>query len=187
MKTPTLKTERLILRPISMDDVDDIQRLFAYWEIIQHLSAKVPWPYPNDGALTHIRDDVLPQMQKGEIHVWSIRTKDNEFIGSINLRMTESNDGHRGFWLALPHHGKGYMSEAVASVNDFAFDTLGMKKLIVKNAKNNTASRRVKEKTGAVYLHDEELKHNNCATAEVWEITPESWRRVKASPSHSYE
>gem|GEM_PF-4771929 len=47
---PTLETARLALRPVEMADAPAIQRLFPQWEIVRHLNAGVPWPYPEDGA-----------------------------------------------------------------------------------------------------------------------------------------
>ena len=52
MDTPTLYTERLILRPLELADAEAIQRLFPHWEVVRYLNALVPWPYPTDGALT---------------------------------------------------------------------------------------------------------------------------------------
>ena len=44
------------------------------------------------------------------------------------------------------------MTEAIASVNDFAFCTLGVESFYVSNAVSNVASRRVKQKTGAEFV-----------------------------------
>ena len=43
MAIPTLYTERLTLRAITLDDVPAIQRHLDNWNIIQHLTNKVPW------------------------------------------------------------------------------------------------------------------------------------------------
>lgn len=39
---PILETSRLLLRPL--------QALFPHFEILQYMSAAIPWPYPDDGA-----------------------------------------------------------------------------------------------------------------------------------------
>jgi ribosomal-protein-alanine N-acetyltransferase len=54
--TPELETKRLILRPLELADAKQIQVLFPYWEIVRYLTNRVSWPYPPDGALTHLRD-----------------------------------------------------------------------------------------------------------------------------------
>lgn len=158
MKTPTLETERLILRPISLDDAPAVQKLFNNWEVVQYLTAKTPWPYPDGEALKFLRDTVIPQVQAGKWHVWALVFKNGnqKAIGMMNLRLDiEKNKGNRGFWLAHEFHSRGLMTEAVIAANNFAFNTLGIEKLIVHNAKSNIASRRVKEKTGAVFLRED--------------------------------
>jgi hypothetical protein len=48
MQNCELETKRLILRPLRMDDADQTQRLFPYWDVVKFLNAKIPWPYPPD-------------------------------------------------------------------------------------------------------------------------------------------
>jgi len=56
----TLETPRLWLRGPSLGDVPAYQRHFADYEVIRHLSAAVPWPYPEDGVEQWLRNVVLP-------------------------------------------------------------------------------------------------------------------------------
>ena len=58
MQTPLFKTERLILRPITLSDAPAVQKHFNNWNIIQNLSTAVPWPYPPDGAESFIRAEL---------------------------------------------------------------------------------------------------------------------------------
>jgi len=129
METPTLRTSRLILRPIALSDAPAIQRYFNNWNIIQYLATVVPWPYPDDGAETFIRLQ-LEKIAAGEaIHSWvlALRSGDGEAIGNIHFRpWSDSPKGNRGFWLAEPWWNQGLMTEAVAAVNNFAFHTLGV-------------------------------------------------------------
>lgn len=48
---PTLTAPRLILRPLELSDAPAVQAVFPRWEIVRFLAARVPWPYPPDGAL----------------------------------------------------------------------------------------------------------------------------------------
>ncbi|MCZ3030472.1 GNAT family N-acetyltransferase, partial [Acinetobacter baumannii] len=59
---PTLLTERLILRPLTLDDADGIQQQFPHWAVVRYLNALVPWPYPADGARTYLQQHALPAM-----------------------------------------------------------------------------------------------------------------------------
>lgn len=68
---PGGRTARLLLRPLSLTDAPQIQRLFPRWQIVKYLAAKVPWPYPSDGAEQFIRLSALPQMLRGEAWHWT--------------------------------------------------------------------------------------------------------------------
>lgn len=180
MKTPELETERLILRPIAISDAPAIQKYFNNWDIIQHLSKSVPWPYPDDGAESFIREQCAkPDDQH---YMWVITEKDGngEAIGCIDFRTKTHNDGNRGFWLAVPFQGRGYMTEAVHAVNNFIFNTLQIDEYVVSNVATNARSRRVKEKTGAIFLHYGTLDHHTGGNkTEYWKITRESWVQSK--------
>ena len=44
MISPVLTTRRLILRPITLDDADEITRGLGNWEVVQWLTTP-PFPY----------------------------------------------------------------------------------------------------------------------------------------------
>jgi [ribosomal protein S5]-alanine N-acetyltransferase len=173
---PTLETERLILRPLELGDAKRIQELFTRWEIVRLLNAKVPWPFPEDGALENIRDTALPAVERGEAWDWTLRLKaePETIIGRIGLYLGENN---RGFWMGLPWQGQGLMTEAVVAVTDFWFEVLGFLVLRVPKAVENIGSRRISEKTGMRVVEVKESEYvSGRFPTEVWEITAEDWR-----------
>jgi ribosomal-protein-alanine N-acetyltransferase len=187
MDTPVIQTRRLILRPMALSDALAIQRHFNNWNIIRNLATVVPWPYPDDGAITFIKRELAKIVAGEEIYYWALvlRSGDGEAIGNIHFRpRAEGRPGNRGFWLAEPYWKKGLMTEAVAAANDFAFLTLGLESFVVCNVASNVASRRVKQKTSAEFVGYIELPHHNGESkSEQWKVTRESWlgRRPPAS------
>ena len=109
---------------------------------------------------------------------WSIFLKENpkECIGCIGL-WRKGRPENRGFWLARKHWRKGLMTEAVQATLSYAFNELGFKKLVFANAVQNTASRRIKEKTGCRYIKTIPRKFVDpeCRESEIWELTKEDW------------
>lgn len=173
---PTLETRRLWLRPLEIADAEQTQKIFPVWEVVRYLAARVPWPYPPDGAYTFYRDVALPAMERGEAWHWSLRLKENpeQLIGNITLR--RGDDKNRGFWLGLPWHGQGLMSEASEAVTDYWFDVLGFPRMRVPKAAGNLASRRISEKQGMRLVGTKEQDYVcGLLTAEIWEITAEEW------------
>jgi ribosomal-protein-alanine N-acetyltransferase len=172
----TLETERLILRPLELADAARIQELFPQWEIVRLLNAVVPWPFPADGALRHIRDTALPLIEQGESWDWTLRlkTEPEMIIGRIGLYLGEDN---RGFWMGLPWQGQGLMTEAVIAVTDYWFGVLGFPVLRVPKAVENVGSRRISEKTGMRVVEVKEREYvSGRLQTEVWEVTAEEWR-----------
>jgi ribosomal-protein-alanine N-acetyltransferase len=173
-----LETTRLILRPLELCDAEQTQRIFPHWEVVRFLAKRVPWPYPEDGALTYYREIALPAMARGDEWHWSLRLKSGpaQLIGSISLFRNAT--GNRGFWLGLPWQGDGLMTEAADAVTAFWFDTLGFEEMRVAKAVANTASRRISERQGmtVVALEERDFVGGRFPT-EVWSIAAEEWRR----------
>ena len=178
---PILTTPRLSLLPLELADAAQAQILFPQWEIVRFLAKGVPWPYPADGAYTFYRDVALPAMERGDAWHWSLRLKSNpeQMIGSIALR--RENQKNRGFWLGLPWHGQGLMSEAADAVTDYWFDVLKLPVLQVPKAISNMSSRRISEKQGMRVIATEDRDYvSGRFPSELWEITAEEWRAYKA-------
>jgi [ribosomal protein S5]-alanine N-acetyltransferase len=177
---PELRTKRLVLRPLALADAQQVQPLFARWEIVKHLNAVVPWPYPSDGVFHYYRDVALPAIESGEEWAWTLRLREvpDQIIGAISLGCREDNN--RGFWMGLPWQGRGLMSEAVVVTNDFWFDVLCFQKLRVPKARENRSSSRISAKTGMrlIAIKDHDFVCGRLP-AEIWELSAQDWREHK--------
>jgi len=182
---PVFETARLILRGITEKDAPAYEKHFINYEVISPMSYLVPWPYPRNGVLEHIRTAVIPN-QCMDQWVWGICLKSapHELIGAIWLKR-QGTPSNRGFWLGKKFWRQGIMTEAARPVTDYAFDVLGFEKLVLANAVGNPASRRIKEKTGAVLLRTEAAVYVNPSYTEreVWELTNACWKAFKTSTS----
>ena len=170
---PQFYTQRLILKAISIQDSEAYTRHFVDYEVIRHLSAAVPWPYPEAGVLEYLEKDVLPNQGNGRWD-WGIFLKSNpdELIGSIGLWHPGVPE-NRGFWLGQKFWGQGLMTEAVEPVSRYAFFDLGFRNLMFANALGNLASRKVKEKSGARVLEiiPGAFVDKKYTKKEVWELS----------------
>ncbi len=167
---------------MAIEDAPAIQRYFDNWNIIQHLTPSVPWPYPPDGGLTHVRDTVLPTVASGASLTWAIteQTGGDELIGCIDFFFKDQGLGNRGFWLAEHLWGRGYMTEAVVAVQDHVLLDLGVERIVVMNSTKNPGSRRIKEKTGARLIGQVNVEHHNgVSLSDKWEVTREAWLALR--------
>jgi [ribosomal protein S5]-alanine N-acetyltransferase len=176
--TASLPTNRLLLQPLELADAERTQLLFPHWELVKFLNEKIPWPYPPDGAFNYYRHVALPAIERGEQWHWTLRLRNapDTHIGSIGL-VAKEDHATRGFWLGLPWHGQGLMTEAAIAVNDYCFDVLGFTILRVPKAVANIASRRISEKTGMRVIATEEREYvSGKFLSEIWELTADEWR-----------
>jgi RimJ/RimL family protein N-acetyltransferase len=179
---PTLLTERLILRPLALEDAKAIQQQFAHWEVVRYLNAIVPWPYPADGARNYLEQVALPGMARGNEWHWSIRLKSapEQMIGNINL--TDEQDDNRGFWLGPQWQGQGFMTEACAVVTEYWFDVLKRPMMRVPKAAPNLGSRRISERAGMRLIRTDEGEFvEGRFPRDIWEMTREEWLSTQPS------
>lgn len=176
-----LETARLLLRPLVESDVATIQHYFPHWEIVKKMNGNIPWPYPDDGAMRFYKDVVEPNQGKDR-WFWAIneRNRPDHLIGVIELSRyarPSPSDGHRGFWLALPFQGRGYMTEAAEAVNDFGFRVWEMPEIIACAAVGNAASAKVKEKQGMRWVRRETCApvQDGTDAHDVFIMTHQEW------------
>jgi ribosomal-protein-alanine N-acetyltransferase len=179
--TPLLETQRLILRPLALADAAEVQPLFAQWEIVKQLNARVPWPFPEDGVQSYYRDDAVPAIEREKEWHWMLRLKDDpeqKIIGSICLVLNGGNN--RGFWIAQQWQGRGLMTEAAEAVTRFWFEELNQPVLRIKKARDNAASRAISLRQGMRCISETEDDFvSGRLPTEIWELTAEQWRRGK--------
>lgn len=182
---PTFRTRRLLLRAVQLSDAEAYSRHFVDYDVINTLSAEVPWPYPSNGVEWFLSSVVLPA-QGNNRWVWGIflLSQPDELIGCVDLWRVPKPE-NRGFWLGKKFWGRGVMTEAVEPITDYAFSELGFDVLYFSNAVGNVASRRVKEKSGAKLIEIRPGSFVNPAYTlqELWVLTKDEWRnRKKACP-----
>jgi RimJ/RimL family protein N-acetyltransferase len=174
--SPIFNTSRLILTPLQLSDAPAIQQLFPHWEVVRYLDSRVPWPYPEEAALTYVRDIALPAIATGREWHWMIRLRVDpaQSIGSISLYDQPGNNC--GFWLAPQWQGNGYMHEACEVINAYWFETLLRPVMQVPKAVDNHASRRVSEHEGMQMSGMQQgLFVSGPMLKEIWQMKRTEW------------
>ena len=135
----TLESERLILKEISMNDLDFLFEIRNNEENNKYIGRK-------KSSLEEVKkfiDDRISDFKEQKGIVWMICDKNSkQTIGSIcfwNFNF-EDNSAEIGYELTPKFQGKGFMQEAVAKVIDFGFNELNLQKIEAFTDKNNTAS-----------------------------------------------
>lgn len=115
--TPTLLTERLILRAPQLGDAEPIALFLNDIEVAGNL-ARVPFPYHLSDARAWLRTqrpDLAPQEAN-----FSIELANVGYVGHIGYQPA-GDTAVIGYWLGKPHWGRGIMTEAARAVIDWYF------------------------------------------------------------------
>lgn len=154
MTTPTLETIRLRLRPFKQDDASAV---FECWESDPDVARYMFWTSHNDIEKTKewIAFEI-GQIEKSDWYRFALELKDTgELIGTALVYYEEELDGWEiGYNLGKRYWGKGYATEAVKRVLEFAAEELLITEVVGRYAKENPASGNVMKKLGFQYEKD---------------------------------
>lgn len=146
---PTLKTERLILRPFRMEDADAVQTHCGDRNIARMLT-RVPHPYTLELAESWIASHDA-DWRSGDGVTFCI-DRDGETVGCVGLQPNGEGSYELGYWIGEKWWGEGFATEAAQRVVGFAFGDLGAARLTSGYFKDNPASGRVLDKCGFQYV-----------------------------------
>jgi RimJ/RimL family protein N-acetyltransferase len=139
---PVLETKRLALRAPRLEDAKTVAALANDRRIAEN-TARIPHPYRIADAESFISG---ANKNAGDA-VFLITLRGQTVIGACGVTTTEDQT-ELGYWLGVAHWGKGYATEALHAVIDFAFADLEHGALNAGARVTNPASRRVLEKCG---------------------------------------
>jgi ribosomal-protein-alanine N-acetyltransferase len=147
-----LETKRLLLRHPVPEDLD------AYYALYRDPEMRRYFP---DGTLTleETREEVEWYLnghpRHPELGLWAtIHKESGQFIGRCGLlpwTIDGQDEVEIAYMIAKSHWGQGLGTEAAAGIRDYAFEHLGLTRLICLIDEENRASIRVAEKIGMTF------------------------------------
>ena len=141
----TLKTERLLLRPFELSDIDAVLEYAKDPEWAEFLSDGVPQPYTRRNAEEFVAGRMLAPSSQFS---WAI-VLEGVCVGDVTLIVNSKHErGEIGYSLAKAHWGRGLMAEAARAVVDWAFAERGLHRISSNADVRNRRSWRVMEKLG---------------------------------------
>jgi len=175
---PTLETKRLVLRPFSLSDAKDVQRLAGDWAVAD-TTARIPHPY-EDGLAEEWISCHEAEFRKGKCVNFAIALKsEGAFIGAIALMdIAKDHKAELGYWIGKPYWNMGYCTEAAGNVVRYAFETLQLKRVTSHHLSRNPASGRVMQKVGMSHegtRRAEMLKWGKLEDVELYGILASDW------------
>ena len=144
---PVLTTARLVLRETAAHDVEGIFALESDPVAMRY------WSKPPMRDIAEAQAAVERAMgffADGNLR-WAItRPGEDRLLGHVSLFSFSEQNGRAeiGYGLARAHWGQGFMHEALTAVVDYAFGTLGLRRIEADTHPGNQASLRALERLG---------------------------------------
>ena len=170
--TTTLTTERLVLRPLEIGDVDDLFDMYSRSDAMRFMDSP---PHTSAAETKEMVEGWLDSPST----VWILRTAaDGPALGFVDYIGNSGVPG-MGYMLHPEHWGNGYMSEAVRAALNYGFDEMGLDRAELWIVEENRASIRLAERVGFRRRGRLRQKYHQDATGHdkiVYGITAEQWR-----------
>ena len=172
-KEPILETERLILRPLTVDDAEAVFQ----WASDPRVAKFMSYPKHTDVSQTI---EWLKSLEDDETEwTWAFVLKEeNKVIGSAGIVPSSAMQGYWGigYNINYDYWHNGYCTEAMKAIIDFAHNKLGVNKICSDHAVDNPRSGKVMEKCGLAFHHNGEYsKIDGSETFKAKFYTLEFW------------
>ena len=175
-----LQTKRLILRPWSENDAEELYKYASDPEV------GPPAGWPPHTSVENSREIIRTVLSAPETYAVCLK-ENGKPIGSVGLHrndLAEKDDEYElGYWIGKPFWGQCLIPKASRELLRYAFEDLGMNRIWCGYYDGNEKSRRVQEKLGFVFRHTTvglEVKLlNEIRTGHSSLMTKERWQKVQ--------
>jgi len=144
-----LTTQRLVLRPFTLDDAPRVRLLVGNWKVARML-ARVAYPYDQHHAEQWIASHDSARASAASFP-YAIE-KDGELVGCVGLDRDEKGEAYEvGYWVGEPYWNNGIATEAGRAIIAHAFRAHPVPHLTAGHMAENHASGSVLTKLGFRY------------------------------------
>ena len=146
-----LTTERLILRDVELSDAKSIRKYINNLNVSRYLLA-VAFPYTKKDAewwVNHCKEE--QKKKPRENYEFGIVIKPGkEVVGGVGLSKVDLGQGTAdiGYWIGEDFWRKGYVSEAIIKLIEYAFNELELRRLKIPAFVENEGSNGLAKKLG---------------------------------------
>ncbi|MET3731283.1 GNAT family N-acetyltransferase [Moheibacter stercoris] len=152
MKTPQLETERLLIKPLSEEHIDDWFEMDSDPEVHTYISQS---PVQSKDEIREALKFISQQYKDNGVGRWAVVDKNSgEMLGWCGLKFyKEPLNGHaqiyeHGYRFKQKHWGKGLATESSKAVLDWGFENLGIDTIYAITDPENLNSQHVLKKLG---------------------------------------
>jgi [ribosomal protein S5]-alanine N-acetyltransferase len=165
---PTLTTERLVLRPLTLADADALfaacsnPRLTEYTLFETHQTREASVSFLTQYAFANYLQGAIDPLGV------ALRESPSQLVGCCGIMLTDSPFTRElGYWIAEPMWNRGYATEVVGELIRFAFEH-DAQRVQARVIVGNTASVRVLEKAG--FQHEGTMRSALYRRQQFWDL-----------------
>lgn len=138
-------TDRLVLRPFTIDDVDQVHAYQRLPEVARHLLWE---PRDREQVRTVVEQMVTETTLEKDGDCLSLAVvHDDTLIGQAEIVRRGADNGELGYIFHPAYQGKGFATEAARALLQLGFD-LGMREIIGRCSAHNDASANLLRRLG---------------------------------------
>lgn len=161
---PELRTERLTLRSLAHEDIEEVYFLRSDATVLQFINNREP--ATREEAMAWVAR-VVGENESGNVFQWVLVPHGTErMIGTIcfwNIDR-ENRKAELGYTLHPDFHGKGLMQEALGAVLPYGIEQLQFRLIEAITHEENLKSRALLERNG--FARDEQVENERKAGGE---------------------
>ena len=175
---PVIQTERLVLRPLTLTDVDDLYAVYSD-------SATMRCWHTPPHAIPDDTRTMVTQMLREEACWWTICVGEAQVgVGNVGYLGNVGVPG-MGYILRAQDWRQGYMTEAVQAALAYGFNTLELERVELWIDQNNAASQALATKVGFTRRGRFRQKYPHAAQSHetvVYGLYRYEWRQGSSQP-----
>ena len=168
---PIIKTKRLVLNQIELNDASSIFFLRSSIEVTKYIKRD---PYTEIQQALDFIEMITRQLEKKESVTWALRhAESSEMMGSICLWnfSEDRKTAEMGYDMKPDFHGNGYMDEAMKAIINYGFDELNLNVIEAFTSQYNEPSKKLLLKNN--FVHNLSRKDDDNADNFIFELKKE--------------
>jgi RimJ/RimL family protein N-acetyltransferase len=182
-----LHTERLAIRPLTLDDVDALHSYRSIPEVCRYVPFE---PMSKDEIAERIGRQWAGRelTDEGQVFILGVELRDDAvLVGDVMLAWSsrEHATGEIGWVFHPDHAGRGYATEAARELLRLGFDGVGLHRIMARLDERNHASARLCRRLGMreeARLVENEWFKGEWTNELDFAILDREWRAVASAP-----
>src|SRR5690242_4758611 len=179
-----ITTERLRLRPLTVDDLEDVYAYSSLEEVCRYIPYE---PRTREDVRRFLEDENKTRSDledEGQVLAVAMELPGAGVIGDLVLfwRSREHRSGEIGWVQSPAYSGHGYATEAARALLDLAFDGLGLHRVVARVDARNDASARMCRRLGMrqeAHLVENEWFKGEWSSELDFAILDREWERLR--------